>query len=223
MSNYYAKGLSGRRLMEVYNTAIPQAKDYLEGEIRFVRDRLRGGEKILEVAAGYGRIMKELAPFAGGLVGLDISEENISFGREYLQDAPNCSLVLMDAHSMNYREEFDMVLCLQNGLSSVKGQPFNIVKRSLDALLPGGRAFFSTYSDLFWEWRVAWFQEQAEKCLLGELDMEKCGGGKIVCKDGFTAVTFTVGDLEALGKRTGQPYRIETAANSSLFLIVEKS
>ena len=223
MSGYYGAALNGRRLMEVYNTAIGEARDYLEGEISFVRDSLRGDEKILEVAAGYGRIMKELAPFAGEVVGLDNAAENISFGREYLADASNCSLVLMDAHSMAYREEFHSVLCLQNGLSSVKGDPFNIVERSLEALFPGGRAFFSTYGDLSWEWRVAWFQEQAEKGLVGELDMEKCGGGKIVCKDGFTAVAFTAHELEALGKRSGRPYRIETVGGSSLFLIVEKT
>ncbi len=86
---------------------------------------------------------------------------------------------------MAFDGEYDVVLCLQNGLSAMKGDPYDLVERSMKALVPGGRAFFSTYASGFWEWRLEWFKEQADKGLLGELDMEKTGDGKIVCSDGF--------------------------------------
>ncbi|MFP4482763.1 MAG: class I SAM-dependent methyltransferase [Thermovirgaceae bacterium] len=222
MKNYYAGKLNAGKLEQVYETKIPRVRQYLDAEIEFVARTLDGSEKILELGAGYGRIMKRLAPFAESVTGIDISHDNVRFGKEYLRDAPNCRLLVMDAHGMEFDGEFHIVLCLQNGLSAIKGDPKNLVIRSVRALGPGGRAFFSTYSRRFWEHRLEWFQEQSRKGLLGEIDMEKTRDGRIVCKDGFTATTFAPGDLEALGRSSGCPWRIEEVDASSLFLILEK-
>lgn len=118
--------------------------------------------------------------------------------------------------------EFDIVPCLQNGLSAIKGAPENLVRRSVRTLTPGGRACFSTCSARFWEHRLAWFREQSEKGLLGNIDDERTKDGRIVCKDGFTATTFTSQDLEILGRASGCPWRIEEVDAFSLFLILRK-
>ena len=62
MNNYYADKLNAQSLFQVYDTAIPRIKQYLDAEIDFVRQNLTGSEDVLELAAGYGRIVKELAP-----------------------------------------------------------------------------------------------------------------------------------------------------------------
>jgi len=222
LSNYYADKLNSGKLFEVYRTGIPRVLQYLDAEIDFVGQSLHGREKVLELGAGYGRIMKRLAPLCQAVVGIDISEDSLLFGKEYLKEYPNCRLELMDAHELAYRGDFDVVICLQNGLSSLKGQPSDIVSRSLDALLPGGRAYFSTYSPRFWDFRLAWFKEQAERGLLGEIDLEKTSNGTIVCKDGFVATTFSREDLEGLGGATGHPYEVVEVDNSSLFLVLFK-
>ncbi len=222
MQNYYADNLNAAKLLQVYETGIERVRQYLETEIEFVRKDLQGHERILELGAGYGRIMRKLAPYAESIVGIDISEDSISFGKEYLKDTPNCSLLVMDVHNLDYKNEFDIVICLQNGLSAMKGDPLALVRRAMAALTPGGRAYFSSYSPRFWEVRLAWFQEQASRGLLGEIDMEKTKDGKIVCKDGFSATTFSAGDLAGLGDRVGCAYRIEEVDESSLFAILEK-
>lgn len=220
--NYYAEKLHSGKLYQVYQTEIPRVRQYLEAEIDFVRRGLQGRERVLEIGAGYGRILKELASHARALVGVDISEESVGFGREWTKEIPNLRLHVMDANALDFEEEFDRVLCLQNGLSAIKGDPFDLVRRCLRSLAVGGKAYFSTYSPRFWEWRVAWFREQAGKGLLGEIDEERTKDGVIVCKDGFRAITFDGGDLERLGERTGYGYRVEEVDESSLFLIVEK-
>lgn len=222
MQNYYAGKLNAAKLFQVYETGIERVRQYLEAEIEFVRKDLQGHERILELGAGYGRIMKKLAPHAASIVGIDISEDSIAFGREYLEDAPNCSLLAMDAHTLDTKSEFDIVICLQNGLSAMKGDPLDLVRRAMAALKPGGRAYFSSYSPRFWEVRLAWFQEQASRGLLGEIDLEKTKDGKIVCKDGFTATTFSAGDLAELGGRVGCACRIEEVDESSIFAVLEK-
>ena len=222
MDNYYAKHLHATRLLLVYQTDIERVRQYLDAEIAFVRGHLTGSERVLELGAGYGRILRELAPFAASLVGIDIAEDSVALGEEYLRDVPNCALRTMDAHHLDFQAEFDVVLGLQNGLSAMKGDPLHLVRESLRVLVPGGRAFFSSYSPRFWEHRLAWFAEQADKGLLGPLDWEKTRDGVIVCQDGFRATTFGAEDLERLAQGVGCPYHIEEVDDSSVFLVLEK-
>lgn len=62
MSNYYAEKLNSQSLFQVYDTAIPRIRQYLDSEIDFVKEKLLKTDRVLELAAGYGRIVKQLAP-----------------------------------------------------------------------------------------------------------------------------------------------------------------
>lgn len=220
--DWYARNMNAANLEEVYRTRLPRVRQYLEAEIGFVRSFLSGRERVLELGAGYGRIVKELAPFTASIVGIELSEASVAFGKEYLKDVPNAELKVMDAHHLHLAAEFDVVLCLQNGLSAMKGDPLNLVRQAVSILLPGGRALFSSYSPKFWEHRLAWFQEQAEKGLLGAIDPDRTKDGIIVCRDGFEARTFSLEDLEALGNAIGCDHFLEEVDASSVFLVVTK-
>lgn len=68
-----------------------------------------------------------------------------------------------------------------------------------------------------------WFQEQAEKGLLGKLDFDRTKDGVIICEDGFSARTHTQKDLEIIGNKSGCEYQIKEVDESSLFLIIHKN
>ncbi len=220
--NYYEESLNSFRLVEVYNTKIKRIKQYLKNEIEYVRSKTKRDDELLEIGAGYGRILKELAPYVKSLSGIDISQETIEYGRSYLKGLNNVSLELMDAYSMNYQERFDLILCLQNGLSAIKGNPMLLVERALQATRTGGRVFFSTYSPKIWEERVKWFIEQSEKGLIGKIDPTMTKDGVIRCEDGFEATTLTEQDLRRIGRSTGLRYSLEEVDGSSLFLTITK-
>jgi len=222
MSNYYEKNLNSAKLFQVYQTKYPRIKRYFDEEISFIQRNLNKSDKVLEVGAGYGRIIKELGPFTDSVVGIDISKASVDLGKDYIKECPNCDIKVMDSHNLEFSEEFDVVLCLQNGLSAMKGQPMHLIEQCLKVLTPGGRAYFSTYSSKFWEHRLAWFQEQSDNGLLGEIDLEKTKDGIIVCKDGFVAITFSKDDFIKFGETSGCNYYIEEVDESSLFLILEK-
>ncbi len=99
-------------------------------------------------------------------MGIDISNDTINFGREYIKGIDNVMLSVMNANDLEFDCEFDVVLCLQNGLSAIKNDPFDTTLQCLNVLKNGGKAYFSTYSEKFWTHRVAWFEEQANKGLL---------------------------------------------------------
>lgn len=221
-NNYYAQKLNSQNLFKVYETKIPRVKQYLDAEISFVRDSLTGSESILELGAGYGRIVKELAGNCKSIVGIDISDESVSLGKKYLKDISNTKIMTMDANNLIFQEKFHVILCLQNGLSAMKIKSSDWIERILGMVESGGKVYFSTYSEKFWKYRLMWFKEQAEKGLLGEIDLDKTKDGVIICKDGFRAITYTPKDLDIIGHLSGYEYKIHEVDESSVFLIITK-
>lgn len=221
MSNYYAEKLNSQSLFQVYDTAIPRIRQYLDSEIDFVKEKLLKTDRVLELAAGYGRIVKQLAPACNTITGMDISEESVELGREYVKDCPNADMVVMDVHQMFFEQPYDVILCMQNGLSAMRATP-EVIDKILDILAPGGTAYFSTYSANFWDWRIKWFEEQAMKGLLGELDYDLTKDGVIVCKDGFRSTTQSFEDYQKIGVQCGYAYEIKEVDSSSLFLMIKK-
>jgi 2-polyprenyl-6-hydroxyphenyl methylase/3-demethylubiquinone-9 3-methyltransferase len=219
--NYYNDKLNSEKLFMVYDTKISRIKQYLKAEIDYICSSINGNETILELGAGYGRIIKEIAPYCNSVVGIDISENNVVLAKEYLKILPNADVIKMDVHNITVKSTFDIVLCLQNGISSMRITPEDI-KNIMNLLNSGGHAFFSTYSSKFWDCRLEWFQEQASKGLLGEIDMENTGDGVIVCKDGFRATTRSPEEFEKIGRMTGYPFKIVEVDDSSLFLVIIK-
>ena len=69
----------------------------------------------------------------------------------------------------------------------------------INLLAPGGTVYFSSYSAKFWNWRLKWFEEQADKGLLGEIDYDRTKDGVIICKDGFKAITHSPESLKEIG------------------------
>lgn len=222
-TNYYKKSLNSLKLVEVYNTKIERIKQFLNSEIEYVKSIITRNDEVLEIGAGYGRIIKEIASYVKYISGIDISKETIEYGKYYLKGLNNVSLDVMNAYDLNYKERFDVVLCLQNGISAIKGNHNRLVECAINASKNTGKIIFSTYSPKIWEERLKWFVEQSEKELIGKLDMEKTKNGNIYCDDGFEATTFTENDFDKIGKSTGYCYSIEEVDESSLFLIIDKS
>jgi len=222
MDNYYAEKLNSKKLFQVYETQIPRIKQYLQAEIDFVKGNLSNTQSVLELGAGYGRIIRELAPYCKSIVGIDISVESVELGKEYLKDYPNASIVAMDVHRIKFPRPFDVILCLQNGLSAMRADS-TVIHKILDSVAPGGTAYFSSYSTKFWDFRLKWFEEQVSKSLLREIDYSKTNDGVIICSGGFKATFHSTEDFEKIGEELGYPYQVQEVDESSVFLMVHKT
>jgi 2-polyprenyl-6-hydroxyphenyl methylase/3-demethylubiquinone-9 3-methyltransferase len=110
-------------------------------------------------------------------------------------------LVAMDATHMGFRERtFDLTVCIQNGISAFGADQSKLFTEAVRVTRSGGRVLFSSYCERFWEERLKWFEIQAERGLIGEIDYHATGNGVIVCKDGFRATTT---DAESFRKLSG--------------------
>lgn len=218
MTGYYTKKLSARRLRQVYEIAPPRVQQYLEAEIEFVLSKIKHSDAVLEMGCGYGRVLQKLNKKAKTVVGIDASIESLSLAQDFLSGSNSIRLFAMNAIVLGFREQqFDVVLCIQNGISAFKVDQSKLIHEAIRVTRPGGIVLFSSYSEKFWEDRLHWFRLQAEHGLVGEIDEEKTGDGVIVCKDGFRAKTIHVSDFLNLTSSLGVNPIITEVGGSSIF------
>ncbi len=221
MSDYYSENLSAERLRLCYEIAPERVKRYLEAEIAFVLERISDTDRVLELGCGYGRILHRLASKAQVAVGIDTSPENLRLARDLMTDDPRCRVFEMDASDLKFRDgRFDVVVCIQNGVSAFGVDQLKLVKEALRVTRRGGTVLFSSYAAGFWPHRLEWFRLQAERGLLGEIDELATGEGVIVCKDGFLATTVGATEFADLAAACEITPSITEVDGSSLFCVM---
>lgn len=154
-------------------------------------DRIRPSGTVLELGCGYGRILPALASRARFAAGIDTSMSSLLLGRQtILRPYANCHLVQAHALFLPFPDSsFDVVLCLQNGISAFHVDQLRLLRESLRVIGSGGTAIFTSYSEKIWDQRLEWFYRQADEGLIGAIDPDRTRNGVIVCGDGFTATT----------------------------------
>ena len=218
MSDYYSDMLSAERLMRCYEIAPPRVRQHLDAEVGHVLTKTSPGDLVLEMGCGYGRVLLPLALKAGRVIGIDTSMASLRLAGQSLGGVPNCCVLCMDAAHLAFRDRvFDLVVCIQNGISAFHVDRVELVRESIRVTKPGGQVLFSSYADSFWKDRLEWFEMQSEAGLLGEIDYERTGDGEIVCKDGFTATTVGPDEFRALTASFGADTRIVEVDKSSIF------
>jgi SAM-dependent methyltransferase len=218
MKDYYRKKLAAERLVECYRIVAPRVRQYMDAEISHVISKIEPGARVLDLGCGFGRVMPDLAQKAALVVGIDNSFPSLGLARETIRTFPHCELVQANALRLSFKAHcFDVVACIQNGISAFHVDQRELIRESLRVVRPGGIVLFSSYADKFWHHRLEWFHRQAAAGLLGEIDEEKTRDGVIVCKDGFTATT--VRPAAFLSLTSGLPVRtsIVEVDQSSLF------
>ncbi|MCP4580865.1 MAG: class I SAM-dependent methyltransferase [candidate division Zixibacteria bacterium] len=215
---YYDKKLSAEKLKRVYDIAPPRVKQYLQAEIDHVLARVRKSDNVLDLGCGYGRTLEALSERSKAVWGVDTSIDSLKQASESLESLVNCHLAQMNAVSLGFGDkQFDLTICIQNGISAFKVDQLELIKECLRVTKPGGRALFSTYSEKFWADRLEWFEIQAANGLLGRIDYDRTGNGIIVCEDGFKATTIGPDRFKSLISGLNMKSQIIEVDNSSLF------
>ncbi len=218
MDDYYARSLSAERLEMCYTIAPSRVQCYFEAEIAFVCDRIMPSARVLDLGCGYGRATLRLLAAGETVVGIDTSGENLALARKRLGAIPFCHFLEMNAAELGFRDrQFDLVLCIQNGISAFKVDRRTLIEEAVRVTRPGGTVLFSSYSERFWEDRLEWFAIQADHGLIGEIDYEATGDGVIVCKDGFRATTVGPEEFLSLTSELGVTSRVTEVDESSIF------
>ena len=224
MGDYYAERLAAEKLRRCYKIAPPRVRQYLRAELDFALGFIQPGDAVLDLGCGYGRTLPELAAKAGSVTAIDNSPASVALAREATKLLANVSVLEMDAAALKLEDgRFDVVLCLQNGISAFHRDQRTILKEALRVCHYGGIALFSTYAARFWKERLEWFRLQAGAGLLGEIDWQRTREGFIACKDGFTATTLSPDEFRALAEGLPAELTLTEVDESSLFCILRKN
>ena len=224
MNRYYTDTLAARNLERCYEIAPKRIRQYLDAEIDFVRSVLNPSDTVVELGCGYGRVLRKFQEVTPNVVGIDTSYGSLLYGKHNVDESTPTQLVQMDAGMTALRNDsFDVVICIQNGISAFKVDPTSLVEESLRIAVRGGKCLFSTYSDKIWEERLHWFELQAEEQLLGDIDWNKTERGTIVCKDGFVSTTITETDFLKIANELEVSCEIIEVDSSSLFGVFSSS
>lgn len=131
---------------------------------------LQGGEKILDLACGFGRHSLELARRGFSVTGVDITPSYIRFAKEKAQEEGLCANFLCcDIRNVSFEQKFDVVLNMADGAIGYlenDAENLKIFRAVSKALKHGGRHFMDimngSYADHHFPCRL-W--EAGEKCL----------------------------------------------------------
>jgi len=215
---YYSEKLSGTRLRECYEIASPRVQQYFHAEISHVLTSIEPADAVLELGCGYGRVVMELAQAADRVVGIDTSAESLALARQLAGSDSNCEFLEMDAVDLRFPDgEFDVVVCIQNGICAFGVDRERLLREAIRVTRPAGHVIISSYAERFWPHRLEWFEQQAERGLVGDIDYDATQNGVIVCQDGFRVETVGPADLEALCAKIGVAPTITEVDRSSIF------
>lgn len=218
IKSYYLNKLSAERLQQCYDIAPPRVKQYLDAEIQYVVNKICPSDIVLELGCGYGRVLGKLSTRAKMVIGIDTSQASLELAKKLLSGISNCHLFQMNAIALGFRDRsFNMVICIQNGISAFKVSQKDLIRESIRVTQAGGMILFSSYSDKFWKDRLEWFHLQSKKGLIGEIDWDATRDGVIVCKDGFKATTVRSSEFVSLTSEFDIKPKIEEVDDSSIF------
>ncbi len=220
--NYYEERLFAERLERCYELALPLVQRYLDAEIQHVLQAIHPGDRVLELGCGYGRVLARLAPATALLVGIDTARASLGLALRYLPDRSHVFLAQMNALYLGFAPaSFDLVCCVQNGISAFHVDQRALLQEALRVTRPGGKVQFFSYAEEFWPARLEWFRLQAAHGLLGEIDEEATGEGTIVCRDGFRATTVGPTRFAELAAGLGRVVSITTIERASVVCEIE--
>ena len=223
MSEYYSQKLSSDRLKRCYDIAPPRVNQYLSAEIDYVLGHIEKSDSVLELGCGYGRVLDKLILNSSKTIGIDISQDNLILAKEFVSTHGTPYLIQANAKHLPFLDgTFDIVVCIQNGISAFKIDPVELVQESVRVTKIGGFCLFSSYSETFWSERLKWFQLQADASLIGEIDVSQTKDGVIICKDGFKATTFTPDHFQNIIEKLDLEAQITEIDKSSVFCKIKK-
>jgi len=146
---------------------------------QFVSGKLMPGDRVLDIACGYGYGSKILAENASKVVGVDLCKEAIDYARKTYK-LPNVEFRVSSIEGFNYPKRFDVAVCFET-IEHVK-DPEKALQKLYDCIKPSGKLHLSVpngkYEDGSNQFHLHKFERVDMVCLLDncgfEVEKEYC-------------------------------------------------
>lgn len=121
--------------------------EHTKQQVDFLMKRLdlKGNERVLDLACGFGRHSLELAKRGFSVVGIDVTKDYIDFATQTAQEKGlDAKFILADIREVSFRNEFDLVLNMGDGAIGYlenDAENLKIFDVIASALRPNGKHF----------------------------------------------------------------------------------
>jgi len=177
-------------------------QDFLDGEIKFIKEHIKSNKIILEVGCGYGRLLEILGRRAKKAIGVDFSKRMINLAKERLASKKNVELHLMNANNLKFDDEsFDYVVCLDNSFGNIPNIELDVLKEMTRVCKKRGEVIVSVFSDNAKEIQIENYKRIGLKGI-------KDDGKAIHTEEGFYSRRFTKEELNKLFNKCGLKCKI---------------
>jgi len=95
-------------------------------------------ERILDLGCGLGRFSYPISKFCAEVIGIDISEYAIQQAKQRYKDIDNLKFICMDVLDIDYKDEFDKILCYHLLEHLTLTEARSVLNRIFKALRQGG-------------------------------------------------------------------------------------
>ena len=205
--------------IDFYNKFIevfPEFREWTKQDTVEIKKFLREDSIVLDVGCGWGREIKELAPFCKKIIGIDNDPNEIETAKSYLKDIPNVELFVQDAKKTLFPGEyFDIVISVGNTFGNL-GDDKEAVLQEMERLIKkDGKILLSVYSKGANSKRATAYES------IG-LKIKTIENGKIIFEDGLVSEEFSKDELKEIFEKFQLKVRFIDIANIAVLCIVSK-
>jgi 2-polyprenyl-6-hydroxyphenyl methylase/3-demethylubiquinone-9 3-methyltransferase len=205
--------------IEFYNKLIevfPEFKEWTKQEIIEIKKFLKNDSIVLDVGCGWGREIKELAPFCKKIIGIDNDAKEIKIAKSYLKDIPNLELHTQDAKNTSFPDKsFDIIICVGNTFGNL-GDDKEAVLREIKRLIKkNGKILISVYSEGAKSKRIKAYES------IG-LKIKTIKNGKIIFEDGLISEEFSKDELKKIFEKFQLKVRFIDIGKIAVLCVVSK-
>jgi len=171
-------------------------QEFLDEELRFLKNHIQDHRDILEIGCGYGRLIKELAPKARAIAGVDYSHTLLEKARQELRNHHNVALYLQHAEEFMPKSKFDYVICMDATFGNMPGIEQQVLHNMYDACKSSGEVILSVFSEQARDAQIANYKRIG---LTGITDL----GNAITTAEGMYSRRFSKKELTELMQVVG--------------------
>lgn len=205
--------------IEFYNKFVdifPEFKEWTKQDVVEIKKFLKKDLIVLDMGCGWGREIKELAPFCKKIVALDNDVSEIKTAKSYLDNIPNVEFSLQDAKHTSFRDEsFDVIISVGNTFGNLGDDKDKVLQEMKRLIKKEGKILLSLYAKGAATKRVTAYKS------IG-LKIKTISNWKIVFEDGLISEEFSKDELKNIFEKFQLKVRFIDIAKIALLCVVSK-
>tara|TARA_Y100000310_G_C20499850_1_gene723416 strand:+ start:109 stop:750 length:642 start_codon:yes stop_codon:yes gene_type:complete len=194
----------------------PEFKEWTTQDVIEIKKFLKKDSIVLDIGCGWGREIKELAPFCKKIIALDNDAREIETAKSYLKDIQNVEFEIQDAKNTSFPDEsFDIIISVGNTFGNLADNKEEVLQEMKRLIKKDGKILLSVYSEGANSKRATAYESVG-------LKIKTIENGKIHFEDGLISEEFSKDELEEIFEKFQLKVHFIGIADIAVLCVVSK-